>query len=129
MATDPTIDFYSYLQEIPTAGFSGIVNFPTVALIDGKFREALEEEGTNFDREVAQLSWRIILKCLLRLSSRTNMKHAKCSRQVLDVICVHLSLTRGGFLGAKKYISIDDAYKSVKKFFNLYKRLSQKFYA
>ncbi len=43
MATDPTIDLYNYLQEIKRVGFSGVVNFPTVALIDGKFREALEE--------------------------------------------------------------------------------------
>ena len=43
MATDPTIDLYSYLQEIQRVGFSGVVNFPTVALIDGQFREALEE--------------------------------------------------------------------------------------
>lgn len=28
-----------------------------------------------------------------------------------DIICAHLGLTKGGFLGAKKYISINDARK------------------
>lgn len=40
-----------------------------------------------------------------------------------DVVCVHLGLTRGGFLGAKKYISIDDAKKSVKKIFDYCKKI------
>lgn len=40
-----------------------------------------------------------------------------------DVVCVHLGLTRGGFLGAKKYISIDDAQKSVKKIFDYCKKI------
>ena len=43
-ASDPTISLYEYLKEIKNAGFAGITNFPTVAMIDGKFREALEEE-------------------------------------------------------------------------------------
>lgn len=123
MATDPTIDLYSYLQEIQATGFSGIVNFPTVALIDGKFREALEEEDTTFDREVAAIKLANHFD-MLTMAFVTN-EHE--TRQMLaagaDVICVHLGLTRGGFLGAKKYISIDDAYKSVKKIFNLCKKV------
>ena len=121
MATDPIIDLYSYLQEIQKAGFSGIVNFPTVALIDGKFREALEEEDTTFDREVATIK----LANHFDMFTMAFVTNEHETRQMLaagaDVICAHLGLTRGGFLGAKKYISIDNAYKSVKKIFNLCK--------
>ena len=35
-----------------TAGFSGVQNFPTVGLIDGVFRQNLEETGMGFGREV-----------------------------------------------------------------------------
>ena len=123
MATDPTIDLYNYFQEIRAAGFSGVVNFPTVTLIDGKFREALEEEGTTFDREVAAIKLANHFD-MLTMAFITNEKEM---RQMLaagaDVICVHLGLTRGGFLGAKKYISIDDAQKSSKIIFNLCKKI------
>ncbi|MBE8952667.1 MAG: phosphoenolpyruvate hydrolase family protein [Quinella sp. 1Q7] len=112
MTTDPTIDLYDCLQKIRAAGFAGIVNFPTVALIDGKFREALEEEGTTFDREVAAIK----LANHFDLFTMAFVTNEHETRQMLaagaDVICVHLGLTRGGFLGAKKYISIDDAQKS-----------------
>ena len=43
MANDPSLHLYEHLKAIKEAGFSGIVNFPTMALIDGQFREALEE--------------------------------------------------------------------------------------
>ena len=52
LASDPEINLYEYIKKIKMSGFSGIVNFPTLALIDGKFREALEEEGTSFEKEI-----------------------------------------------------------------------------
>ena len=123
MATDPTIDLYDCLKEIRAAGFAGIVNFPTVALIDGKFREALEEVITSFDREVAAIK----LANHFDLFTMAFVTNEHETRQMLaagaDVICVHLGLTRGGFLGAKKYISIDDAQKSAKKIFDLCRKL------
>ena len=33
-------------------GFSGVQNFPTVGLIDGTFRQGLEETDMGFDQEV-----------------------------------------------------------------------------
>jgi predicted TIM-barrel enzyme len=34
---------------------SGVQNFPTVGLIDGLFRESLEETDMGFDREVEMI--------------------------------------------------------------------------
>lgn len=121
MATDPTIHPYDFLKKIKAEGFAGVVNFPTVALIDGKFREALEEEGTSYEREIAAIK----LARHLNLFTMAFVTNEDETRQMLDagadVICVHLGLTRGGFLGAKKYISIDDAIKVVKKIFDVCK--------
>ena len=36
-ASDPEIHLYEYLKMIKENGFSGIVNYPTMSLIDGKF--------------------------------------------------------------------------------------------
>lgn len=123
MATDPTIKIYDYLQEIKASGFSGIVNFPTVALIDGKFREALEEEDTTFDREVAAVK----LANHFEMFTMAFVTNEEETRQMInagaDVICVHLGLTKGGFLGAKKNISIEDARRITEKIFSVCKKI------
>ncbi|MFD2878064.1 phosphoenolpyruvate hydrolase family protein [Paenibacillus rhizoplanae] len=51
-ANDPTRDMSLYIEEIKNRGFAGVNNYPTVGLIDGAFREALEEDGISYDREV-----------------------------------------------------------------------------
>src|SRR5437667_12057311 len=40
--TDPFRIMKLFLRDIITAGFSGVQNFPTVGLYDGKFRQNLE---------------------------------------------------------------------------------------
>lgn len=108
-ANDPEIHLYGYLKQIKDRGFSGIVNFPTMALIDGRFREALEEEDNTFSREAEAIQ----LAHLLDLFTIAFVTEEDEARQMLnagaDVICVHLGLTKGGFLGAKKYLSLEEA--------------------
>ena len=43
--TDPFRVMGRFLDEVKAAGFSGVQNFPTVGLIDGVFRQNLEETG------------------------------------------------------------------------------------
>ena len=50
--TDPFCIFDHYLDRVKTIGFSGIQNFPTVGLIDGTFRNNLEETGMSYGLEV-----------------------------------------------------------------------------
>lgn len=38
-ASDPTISLYEYLKRIKDAGFAGITNFPTIAMIDPHFTQ------------------------------------------------------------------------------------------
>src|SRR5690625_3602443 len=51
-ATDPGICLEVYIKNIKARGFAGVNNYPTMGLIDGQFREALEEEGMTYDLEV-----------------------------------------------------------------------------
>src|SRR5215471_10768045 len=50
--TDPFRIMKLFLREVQALGFSGVQNFPTVGLIDGAFRQGLEETSMGFDREV-----------------------------------------------------------------------------
>ena len=54
-AQDPTLTHEKLLEQLTFAGFDGINNFPSVSLIDGQYREFLEENGEGFDREVELL--------------------------------------------------------------------------
>lgn len=108
-ASEPFINLYDYIGEIKRSRFSGIVNFPTMALIDGVFREALEEDGNTFEKEVEAIH----LANFMDLFTVAFVHDANQSRQMAqagaDVICAHLGLTKGGYLGAKRYMSIEQA--------------------
>ena len=41
-----------FLRQLKAMGFSGVQNFPTVGLIDGTFRQNLEETGMGYGLEV-----------------------------------------------------------------------------
>jgi hypothetical protein len=56
LCVDPTRDMTRFLERIQGAGYDGVMNCPTVALIDGKFRSDLEETGMGFTREVEVLA-------------------------------------------------------------------------
>src|SRR4051812_1858344 len=49
--TDPFRDMRLFLRQVKEAGFSGVQNFPTVGLIDGVFRQGLEETGMGYGLE------------------------------------------------------------------------------
>lgn len=108
-ATDPTIELGQYIDLISSLGFAGINNFPTVGMLDGQFREALEEEGLSFEREIEAV--RIAhSKNLFTLAFVFDALQAKeMLKAGADLICAHLGLTKGGFTGAKKALSLQSA--------------------
>ena len=50
--TDPFMLRDQFLGQLAAMGFSGIQNFPTVGLIDGTFRQGLEETGMGYGLEI-----------------------------------------------------------------------------
>src|SRR6476659_9799962 len=53
--TDPFRLIPVFLRELKAMGFDGVQNFPTVGLIDGVFRQNLEETGMGYDLEVEMI--------------------------------------------------------------------------
>ena len=53
--TDPFRIMPVFLRELKAMGFDGVQNFPTVGLIDGVFRQNLEETGMSYDLEVEMI--------------------------------------------------------------------------
>src|SRR5690606_31869206 len=50
--SDPRRRMWHHLLKVKEMGFSGINNFPTHSIVDGHFRQVLEETGMGFDKEV-----------------------------------------------------------------------------
>ncbi len=53
--TDPFRVMPVFLRELERMGFTGVQNFPTVGLIDGVFRQNLEETGMGYALEVEMI--------------------------------------------------------------------------
>ena len=99
--SDPTRDLDVFLQQLIDLNFSGVMNFPTVGLIDGRFRQELEDTGMGYDRELAALE----LARKLGLFTLGYAFRPEEGRLVgaagLDVVIAHMGLTRGGSIGSK----------------------------
>jgi predicted TIM-barrel enzyme len=57
--TDPFRLMDVFLKQLKEIGFAGVQNFPTVGLIDGTFRQNLEETGMGYDLEVEMVPKRM----------------------------------------------------------------------
>ena len=51
-AADPTREMSHFLRELIDLGFSGVINFPSIAWLEGELRASLEASGLGFHREV-----------------------------------------------------------------------------
>ncbi|GAA4707243.1 phosphoenolpyruvate hydrolase family protein [Brevibacillus fulvus] len=108
-ATDPTVDREKLLQQIKREGFHGVNNFPTVGLIDGKFREALEEQGLGFQLEIDFLAEAARAGLFTIGFVFDELQAEAMAAANVDVICTHLGWTIGGETGVKTGLSLEEA--------------------
>ncbi len=106
--TDPFCIFDAYLDELARLGFSGIQNFPTVGLIDGVFRQNLEESGISYSQEV-DLIHQAHRKGMLTTPYVFSDQDAVTMAQAgADIIVCHMGLTAGGVIGAHTTRGLDE---------------------
>ena len=99
--TDPFRIMGHFLDELKAMGFTGVQNFPTVGLIDGLFRQNLEETGMSYSLEVDMVrlaAERDLLTTpyVFDLESTVAMTEAGA-----DIVVAHMGLTTMGTIGAK----------------------------
>src|SRR5262249_34671064 len=105
--TDPFCVFDVFLKEVAAAGVSGVQNFPTVGLIDGVFRQNLEETGIRYAQEVE----------LIRLAHEKNLfttpyvfdprQGEQMAEAGADIVVAHMGLTMGGAIGAETALELE----------------------
>ncbi len=104
--TDPFMLRDCFLRELKEMGFAGIQNFPTVGLIDGVFRENLEETGMGFAKEIECIAAAHSLD-MLTTPYAFDAEQAKLLTQAgADIIVAHMGLTTSGSIGAKTALSL-----------------------
>jgi predicted TIM-barrel enzyme len=107
--TDPFRVMKRFLREIKDAGFSGVQNFPTVGLVDGTFRQGLEETGMGFDLEVDMIRQARDLDLLTCPYAFTEQEAVAMARAGADVLIPHMGLTTKGSIGARTALTLDEA--------------------
>jgi predicted TIM-barrel enzyme len=99
MGTDPLRSMDYLLAELDALGFSGINNFPTVGLIDGRFRMELENTAMGFGKEVDMIHAsheRGFFTCVYVFNADEATAMATVGA---DVVIAHMGLTVGGSIG------------------------------
>jgi predicted TIM-barrel enzyme len=97
--SDPRRRMWHFLGQVKDMGFSGVNNFPTHSIIDGHFRNVLEETGMGFDLEVdmINLASRMDLFTIVYVGSAEEA--AKMAEAGADAIIAHVGTTVGGSIG------------------------------
>ena len=113
--TDPFREMDVFLPELKRQGFSGVQNFPTVGLIDGSFRENLEETEMSYEREIeliAKASDLDMLTCPYVFDEDQAREMAAAGA---DVVVAHMGLTTSGDIGAETALDLDGAAERVQE--------------
>ena len=106
--TDPFYIPEVFLAELGRLGFAGVQNFPTVGLIDGVFRQNLEETGMSFQLEVDMIAKAHELDLLTTPYVFSAPDALAMTEAGADVIVCHMGLTTGGSIGAETAKTLDD---------------------
>jgi predicted TIM-barrel enzyme len=90
---------WHFLGQVKDMGFSGVNNFPTHCIVDGHFRNVLEETGMSFQKEVDMVE----LATKMDLFSIVYVAEPEEAVQMADVgadaIISHVGTTVGGSIG------------------------------
>jgi predicted TIM-barrel enzyme len=111
--TDPFCLFDHFLDQLKALGFSGVQNFPTVGLFDGRIRANLEETGMGYGLEVDMIRL-ACSKDLLTTPYVFDEAEARAMTEAgADIVVAHMGLTTGGSIGAETALSLEQAAERV----------------
>jgi len=111
--TDPFVQMGQHLDRLKALGFAGVQNFPTVGLIDGTFRQNLEETGMSFGLEIDMIGMAAERDLLTTPYVFSADEAAAMARVGADILVMHMGLTTGGSIGAETVRSLDDCVRDI----------------
>ena len=111
--TDPFRIMSNFLQKVEDVGFSGVQNFPTVGLIDGIFRQNLEETDMGYGLEVEMIRQAHQNNLLTTPYAFNEVEAEQMADAGADILVAHMGLTTKGSIGAHTALTLEEAAKKV----------------
>ncbi|MBX3240501.1 MAG: phosphoenolpyruvate hydrolase family protein [Chitinophagaceae bacterium] len=123
--SDPRRRMWHHLLKVKDMGFSGVNNFPTHSIVDGHFRQVLEETGMGFEKEVE----------MVRLASKMDLfsivyvakpeEAVQMAEVGADAIISHVGTTVGGSIGVTDAsCSMDEAAERTRQIIDAAKKIN-----
>lgn len=106
--TDPFMITDHLFRQLIELGFSGVQNFPTVGLIDGTFRQNLEETGMGYGVEVEMIARAREFGLLTTPYVFCEDDARAMAGAGADIVVCHMGLTTGGAIGAETALTLAD---------------------
>lgn len=114
--TDPFVIMDVFLDELKAMGFAGVQNFPTVGLIDGVFRQNLEETGMGYVHEVDMIRLAHSRDMLTTPYVFSEDEATEMTKAGADIVVAHMGLTTGGSIGAETGRKLEECVRDVQRF-------------
>jgi predicted TIM-barrel enzyme len=123
--TDPFRIMKLFLKQVDEAGFSGVQNFPTVGLIDGTFRQGLEETEMGFGLEIDMIRRAHEMGLLTTPYCFNPEEAAAMAKAGADILIPHMGLTTKGAIGATTALTLDESAKRIRAMHDAAKRINK----
>jgi predicted TIM-barrel enzyme len=111
-ASDPRRRMWHWLLQVKAMGFSGVNNFPTHCIVDGQFRQVLEETGMSVKHEfeMVRLARKMDLFSIVYVATPDEAR--AMAEAGADAIIAHVGTTIGGSIGVTKaVVSMDETVR------------------
>lgn len=113
--SDPTRRMDYLLRRVKGMGFSGIINFPTVGLLEGAFRDNMESSGYGFIKDVELTRMAHDMDLYTMAYVFTPGQSEAMAKAGIDCIVAHMGNTKGGAVGQVGGVgTLDDAVRRTK---------------
>jgi predicted TIM-barrel enzyme len=123
--TDPFRIMKLFLRDVDAAGFSGVQNFPTVGLIDGTFRQGLEETEMGYGLEVNLIRTAHEMGLLTTPYCFNPDEAAAMAKAGADILIPHMGLTTKGTIGATSAVTLEQSAQRVQAMHDAAKRVKK----
>src|SRR5438094_5343432 len=100
-ATDPRRRMWHWLLQVKDMGFSGVNNFPTHCIVDGQFRQVLEETGMSVKKEFEMITLARRMDLFSIVYVATPDEAVQMAKAGADAIIAHVGTTVGGSIGVR----------------------------
>ena len=111
--TDPFRQMEIFLQEVEAIGFAGVQNFPTVGLIDGLYRQNLEETGMGYDLEVEMVRTAHNMGLLTTPYAFKPKEGEQMGGAGAVIVVADMGLTTKGTIGATTALNLEESAPAV----------------